>query len=225
VVVEGDVNEALAVAEDFLALAADVPYVRGVAVGVASSSLTSGPVSREQLLSWADEAQYAAKAAGSTQPVVAGRDAVLRPERRRWRGRPGSDLLPRVLAELTDSGEGPAERLAFLARTLAEEVGADSWVVAHVADGAATPVASSVAELQMALPWSAGASWVRLASTSGVELLAGDPDAPLADVRGHLRVGLVQVGAWVVELASDTDATLLGVLPTLRALAAVAVVG
>ena len=61
--------------------------LRGVAVGVASSSLTSGPVSREQLLSWADEAQYAAKAAGSTQPVVAGRDAVLRPERRRWRGR------------------------------------------------------------------------------------------------------------------------------------------
>ena len=58
-----------------------------------------------------------------------------------------------------------------------------------------------------------------------MELLAGDPDAPLADVRGHLRVGLVQAGEWVVELSSDADATLLGVLPTLRALAAVAVVG
>jgi diguanylate cyclase (GGDEF)-like protein len=228
VVVEGDADDALAVAEDFVALAVDVPYVRGVAVGVASSSLADGPVSREQLLSWADEAQYAAKAAGSTRPVVAGRDAVSRPERRRWRGRPGADLLPRVLGDLAEhGGSGPAERLAFVASTLAEEVGADFWIVSHVADGAATPVVESPREksVRMTLPWPAGEDWVRRASTSGTELVAGDREAPLADVRGHQRVGLVQVGDWVVELASDADATLLGVLPTLRALAAVAVVG
>ena len=228
VVVEGDADEALAVAEDFVALARDVPYVRGVAVGVASSSLANGPVSREQLLSWADEAQYAAKAAGSSRPVVAGRDAVSRPERRRWRGRPGSDLLPRVIADLAELAEPDVvERLAYLARTICEEVGAESWVVSRVTGGAASPVVSSVGQEtdRMALPWPPGASWVRAAATSGVELLAGDPDAPLADVRGHLRVGLVQAGEWVVELSSDADATLLGVLPTLRALAAVAVVG
>jgi len=226
VVVEGDADDALAVAEDFLHLATDVPYIRGVAVGVASSSLAPGPVTREQLLSWADEAQYAAKAAGSARPVVAGRDAVGRPERRRWRGRPGSDLLPRVLADLArEAGPSPADRLAFLARTICEEVGAESWVVSRVSDGAATPVVSSAGEPRMALPWPSGAVWVRAAATSGAELLAGDPDAPLAEVRGRLRVGFVQVGDWVVELASDADATLLGVLPTLRALAAVAVVG
>jgi diguanylate cyclase (GGDEF)-like protein len=231
VVVEGGADEALAVAEDFLALAADVPYVRGVAVGVASSALADGPVSRERLLSWADEAQYAAKAAGSTQPIMAGRDAVSRPERRRWRGRPGSDLLPRVLTDLAEhAGIGPAERLAHLARALADEVGADAWVVAHVADGAATPVVASESapseeSMRMALPWPADAAWVRRAATTGVELLAGDVDTPLADVRGYLRVGLVQAGDWVVELATNADTTLLGVLPTLRSLAAVAVVG
>jgi diguanylate cyclase (GGDEF)-like protein len=233
VVVEGDEDAAFAVAEDFLALAADVPYVRGVAVGVASRSLADGPVSREQLLSWADEAQYAAKAAGSALPVVAGRDSVPRPERRRWRGRPGSDLLPRVLGDLAERvGSGPAERLAQVARTLADEVGADSWVVAHVADGAATPVVESAGSQssgaqapRMALPWPAKADWVRRAAASGAELVAGDLEAPLADVRGYLRVGLVQAGDWVIELASDADATLLGVLPTLRALAAVAVAG
>jgi hypothetical protein len=153
---------------------------------------------------------------------------VSRPERRRWRGRPGSDLLPRVIAELALLTE-PAvvERLAYLARTICEEVGAESWVVSRVTGGAATPVMTSVGQEtdRMTLPWPAGASWVRAAATAGVELLAGDPDAPLADVRGHLRVGLVQAGEWVVELSSDADATLLGVLPTLRALAAVAVVG
>jgi diguanylate cyclase (GGDEF)-like protein len=227
VVVEGDADAALAVAEDFVALAADVPYVRGVAVGVASSTLADGPVSRERLLSWADEAQYAAKAAGSTKPVMAGRDAMSRPERRRWRGRPGSDLLPRVLAELAEHrGSGPAVRLAHVARTLADEVGADAWVVASVSDGAATPVVESAGAgtARMALPWPPEASWVRHAQTSGVELLAGDVDAPLADVRGHLRVGLVQAGDWVVELVSNADGTLQGVLPTLRSLAAVAVV-
>jgi hypothetical protein len=136
--------------------------------------------------------------------------------------------LPRVLAELaSQAGRTPGERLAFLARTIAEEVGADSWVVSRVAADAATPVAASALAdgEQMALPWSATSEWVALARTAGVELLAGDPRAPLADVRGRVRVGVVQVGDWVVELGSDADATLQGVLPTLRALAAVAVTG
>ncbi len=228
VVVEGDAEAALAVAEDFLASANEVPYVRGVAVGVASSSLADGPVSREQLLSWADEAQYAAKASGSTRPVLAGRDALGRPERRRWRGRPGSDVLPRMLAELAEhADEAPVDRLALLAGLIAEEVGADSWLVAHIAGGAATPVRQSTVDVTapMTLPWPSSAGWVQLASSSGVELLSGDPDAPLADIRGFLRVGLVQAGEWVVELGSDADATLTGVLPTLRALAAVAALG
>jgi hypothetical protein len=160
--------------------------------------------------------------------VLAGRDALGRPERRRWRGRPGSDVLPRMLAGLAEhAGEQPVARLTFLAGQIAEEVGADAWLVARVADGAATPVRQSATDdtSPMALPWPASAEWVRQASSSGVELLAGDPDAPLADIRGFLRVGLVQAGEWVVELGSDADATLTGVLPTLRALAAVAVIG
>ena len=228
VVVEGDAEVALAAGRGVPGVCDEVPYVRGVAVGVASSSLAEGPVSREQLLSWADEAQYAAKASGSTRPVLAGRDGARSPGAQALGGSPrlgrppadagrtrracgrGACRPPRV-PRRPDRGRGRRGLVAGGSR------------VRRRVDTRAPVVVDATAP--MTLPWPSSAAWVRLASSSGVELLAGDPDAPLADVRGFLRVGLVQAGEWVVELGSDADATLTGVLPTLRALAAVAALG
>ena len=175
-------------------LAADAPHIRGVAVGVASTELSQEPVGREQLLAWADEAQYVAKAAGSLRPVVAGRDEEGQPhERRRWRGSAGADLLPRALELLDQAVRLPtAHRLAALAALLAEEWGASGWVVSAVAGRRRRPrrVAGRPDRHRARVPGARRRSrGCCRAGVHGVELLAGDADVPLADVRGVSRVG------------------------------------
>ena len=228
-VVEGGLIVAEALAEEFLLLASDAPHIRGVAVGVASTELVNEPVGREQLLAWADEAQYVAKAAGSLRPVVAGRDEEGQPhERRRWRGSAGADLLPRALDLLAEAGDLPtAQRLSALAALLAEEWGASGWVVSTVRDDVAVPVAwpEDQAVTGHAFPAPASERWVRRAAVHGVELLAGDADVPLADIRGVARVGVVLAEGWLLELHATGSTTLIGVLPSARALVATAVLG
>ena len=58
-----------------------------------------------------------------------------------------------------------------------------------------------------------------------MELLAEDAETPLADVRGVARVGVVAANGWLLELHGTGSTTFLGVLPSARALAAVAVLG
>jgi diguanylate cyclase (GGDEF)-like protein len=228
-VVDGGLVIAETLAQEFVRLAATAPHIRGVAVGVASTELAQGPVGREQLLAWADEAQYVAKAAGSVAPVVAGRDGAGQPfERRRWRGSAGADLIPRALRQLGATGSLPTvQRLSALAMLLADEWGATGWVLSSLRDGVATPVGWPDGQplTGHAFPAPAAESWVEQAGVHGVELLAGDPDAPLADIRGVARVGIVTAGGWLLELHGSEATTLLGVLPAARSLLAVAVLG
>jgi diguanylate cyclase (GGDEF)-like protein len=228
-VVEGGLGVAEALAGEFLELAAEAPYIRGVAVGVASTELAEDEVTRERLLAWADEAQYVAKAAGSARPIVAGRDQEGHPvERRRWRGSAGADLLPRALRLLAEvRGLPTAQRLASLAALLAEEWGATGWVVSTVRDGAAVPVAWPDGQTVTGhtFPAPAAEEWVQQATVQGIEVLAGDPVVPLADVRGVARVGVVAADGWLVELHGSGSTTLAGVLPAARALASAAVLG
>lgn len=228
-IVEGGLIVAEALAQEFMLLAADAPHIRGVAVGVASTELSHEPVGREQLLAWADEAQYVAKAAGSLEPVVAGRDEESQPhERRRWRGSAGADLLPRALELLAEARPLPtAQRLAALAALLADEWGASGWVVSTARDDVAVPVAwpDDQTVTGHAFPAPASQPWVRLAGVHGVELLAGDAEVPLADIRGVNRVGVVAAEGWLVELHATGSTTLVGVLPAARALVASAVLG
>ncbi|HYN75888.1 MAG TPA: diguanylate cyclase [Candidatus Limnocylindria bacterium] len=228
-VVAGGLAVAESLAVEFHALAARAPHIRGVAVGIATTELAQGPVGREQLLAWADEAQYVAKAAGSVRPVVAGRDAEGQPfERRRWRGSAGADLLPRGLALLGELRALPtAQRLSALAALLAEEWGATGWVVSTVRDGVGVPVSWPHGQTVTghAFPVPAAEVWVQQARVHGVELLAEDEETPLADVRGVARVGVVAANGWLLELHGTGSTTFLGVLPSARALAAVAVLG
>ncbi|MFD9304356.1 diguanylate cyclase domain-containing protein [Streptomyces sp. NPDC060048] len=91
-------DEVVRVTEEVCLRAAELELGEGVACGVASTGDPIGPVkSSRRLFRLADAAQYKAKAARSSKPVVAGRDtAVVRladaaqreaGERRRFRGR------------------------------------------------------------------------------------------------------------------------------------------
>ncbi len=226
-VVEGGADVAEALAMEFVELAATAPYIRGVAVGVASTEFATGPVTRQQLLAWADEAQYVAKAAGSARPVVAGRDEPgQKYERRRWRGSAGADVLPRALELLSRfSGLPAAQRVSALASLLTEEWGASGWVLSVLRDGVAVPVGwpDGLDVTGHAFPASPEEEWLQRARVHGVELLAGDPAVPLADIRGVARVGLVATSGWLLELHAGGP-TLVGVLPSARALLAAALV-
>ncbi|KJK51612.1 GGDEF domain-containing protein [Streptomyces sp. NRRL F-4428] len=92
-------DDVVRVSEELCVRAAELELGEGVACGVASTGDPIGPLkSSRRLFRLADAAQYKAKAARSTAPVVAGRDtAVVRladaaaqeapGERRRFRGR------------------------------------------------------------------------------------------------------------------------------------------
>lgn len=94
-------DEVIAVATELCERAGELEFGNGVACGMASTGDPIGPVvSARRLFRLADAAQYRAKAARSTRPVVAGRDGeVIRladsppgspHDRRRLRGnRPG----------------------------------------------------------------------------------------------------------------------------------------
>ncbi|MER7763904.1 GGDEF domain-containing protein [Streptomyces sp. NPDC097619] len=95
-------DEVVEAAAELCDRAAGLALGEGVACGVASTGDPIGPVrSARRLFRLADAAQYKAKAARSPKPVVAGRDhSVVRladsappgtGERRRFRGRSGSD--------------------------------------------------------------------------------------------------------------------------------------
>ncbi|MEU9952519.1 GGDEF domain-containing protein [Streptomyces sp. NPDC047939] len=92
-------DEVVAVATELCERAAELEFGNGVACGIASTGDPIGPVvSARRLFRLADAAQYRAKAARSTEPVVAGRDGeVIRladsppksaHDRRRLRGAP-----------------------------------------------------------------------------------------------------------------------------------------
>ncbi|MFE7412569.1 GGDEF domain-containing protein [Streptomyces laurentii] len=91
-------DEVVAVAEELCVRAAELEMGEGVACGVASTGDPIGPLkSARRLFRLADAAQYQAKAARSTKPVVAGRDGTVIPladappetrDRRRFRDAP-----------------------------------------------------------------------------------------------------------------------------------------
>ncbi|MEU3077384.1 GGDEF domain-containing protein [Streptomyces laurentii] len=91
-------DEVVAVAEELCVRAAELELGEGVACGVASTGDPIGPLkSARRLFRLADAAQYQAKAARSTKPVVAGRDGTVIPladtppetrDRRRFRDAP-----------------------------------------------------------------------------------------------------------------------------------------
>ncbi|MFI8424224.1 diguanylate cyclase domain-containing protein [Streptomyces sp. NPDC085479] len=97
-------DEVVAVAEELCVRAAELELGEGVACGVASTGDPIGPLkSARRLFRLADAAQYQAKAARSTKPVVAGRDGtVIRladappggRDRRRFRDAPTVELPP-----------------------------------------------------------------------------------------------------------------------------------
>lgn len=97
-------DEVVAVAEELCVRAAELELGEGVACGVASTGDPIGPLkSARRLFRLADAAQYQAKAARSTKPVVAGRDgAVIRladappgtRDRRRFRDAPTVEPPP-----------------------------------------------------------------------------------------------------------------------------------
>ncbi|MEU9856660.1 sensor domain-containing diguanylate cyclase [Streptomyces sp. NPDC047974] len=71
-------DEVVAVAEELCVRAAELELGEGVAIGVASTGDPIGPLkSARRLFRLADAAQYQAKAARSTKPVVAGRDGTV----------------------------------------------------------------------------------------------------------------------------------------------------
>ncbi|MFD3332707.1 diguanylate cyclase domain-containing protein [Streptomyces sp. NPDC058700] len=71
-------DEVVAVAEELCVRAAELELGEGVACGVASTGDPIGPLrSARRLFRLADAAQYQAKAARSTKPVVAGRDGTV----------------------------------------------------------------------------------------------------------------------------------------------------
>ncbi|GGP51019.1 GGDEF domain-containing protein [Streptomyces melanogenes] len=91
-------DDVVEVASELCLRAGELELGEGVACGVASTGDPIGPVrSARRLFRLADAAQYRAKAARSTTPVVAGRDGAVvqladmpqpeRAERRRFRGR------------------------------------------------------------------------------------------------------------------------------------------
>ncbi|MEU8541911.1 sensor domain-containing diguanylate cyclase [Streptomyces sp. NPDC048717] len=91
-------DEVVAVAEELCVRAAELETGEGVACGVASTGDPIGPLkSARRLFRLADAAQYQAKAARSSKPVVAGRDGTVVPladappetrDRRRFRDAP-----------------------------------------------------------------------------------------------------------------------------------------
>ncbi|MFE5797007.1 diguanylate cyclase domain-containing protein [Streptomyces sp. NPDC056503] len=71
-------DEVVAVAEELCVRAAELELGEGVACGVASTGDPIGPLkSARRLFRLADAAQYQAKAARSSKPVVAGRDGTV----------------------------------------------------------------------------------------------------------------------------------------------------
>jgi diguanylate cyclase (GGDEF)-like protein len=130
----------------------------GVACGVASTDdLPTAAVTPSRLLRAADAAQYRAKRARLSVPVVAGRvvtdigadvdadpGAVAPGARRRFRGRgalgPGP-VLDEVLRRLDAAVEHePLPRLVVVATTLAEVLDASCWFVSQLVAGSSTVV-------------------------------------------------------------------------------------
>ncbi|MFF3319606.1 diguanylate cyclase domain-containing protein [Streptomyces sp. NPDC003035] len=97
-------DEVVAVADELCVRAGELELGEGVACGVASTGDPIGPLkSARRLFRLADAAQYQAKAARSSKPVVAGRDGTVIPladappgarDRRRFRDAPPVEGLP-----------------------------------------------------------------------------------------------------------------------------------
>jgi diguanylate cyclase (GGDEF)-like protein len=160
VLVSGATGDAVvALAYDICRRAATV-LDEGVACGVATTDdLPSVSVTPSRLLRAADAAQYRAKRAHLSAPVVAGRAAtdLLESvagdpaERRHFRGRgalgPGP-VLDELVVRLDAAVErDPVLRLVVVTETLAESVDASSWFVSRfdAASGRIRTVASAVA--------------------------------------------------------------------------------
>ncbi|WP_158009796.1 GGDEF domain-containing protein [Carbonactinospora thermoautotrophica] len=147
---EHDADDAVRLAEEVCRRALALPGGQGVACGVASTGDPVGPVTTAQrLFRLADAAQYRAKRAGATMPVVAGRgaapDVTVRlveeepsryrsGDRRRFRGAAHVDpgqLLMSVLREL-EGAEDPGTRLERVAQVTARSLGAQAWRLSYV---------------------------------------------------------------------------------------------
>jgi diguanylate cyclase (GGDEF)-like protein len=200
------IGEALAAA--FLRGTAEAPYGVSVACGLASTELENSRLSAARLFALADGAQYEAKRAGATRPVVAG-PATERGERRALRGRgdePG--LLESVLDVLAGrERQPPAERIGLAAEALAGRLSASGWVVSRLRGGAALPVVFQArregAFVTASVPAPASAGWLTRARSHGTVVLADDDEVPLAAVRGCGQVVAAASGDWLVELLCD----------------------
>jgi len=218
-----DVGEALARA--FLRGAADAPYGVGVACGVASTEQFPETPTPSRLFALADEAQYAAKRAGSDLPLVA--DPSGGWDRRVFRGRADDAALLSLALDAVATGPGsaehpPVDRLGVLADTLTVALGAAGFVVSRVHAGAAVPVLHDarrpgvLATVSVPLP----ADRLSEAHARGLVVDDDDDEFPLAAVRGCERVVLAGAGEWLVELLCDRSTFLGDAAAVLRAGAA-----
>jgi diguanylate cyclase (GGDEF)-like protein len=220
------VGEALASA--FLRGAASAPYGVSVACGVASSELAEGDLTAARLFALADAAQYQAKRAGATHPVIASPESAGG-ERRSNRGRTEQPpLLAAVLQAMAEEvGSPPMDRLVVAAAALSTASGGIGWVLSRLRGGAALPVEHDVRRdgvFVASVPAPASAPWLVQARAQGVVVRANDPDLPLAAVRGCAQVVVAAAGDWLVEVLSDSP-TPPDVAAVLRAAMGVALAG
>ena len=211
---------ALEVAEQLCGDVCDLELGAGLSCGIATTGAVLEPVdSVRQLLRLADAAQYRAKRAGLTLPVLVGQRQGQPPgpgERRRspLHREPALALLEQGLAALDGStGQAPAPRLRAVAQVCVEQLDTAGWWVSHVPAGSRllrsvdcsdirAPVLTHEREEQAALgtpfdldQFPASAAAVRGGSL-GVELGAPDNDPAeehVLAVSGF--TGLVAAGA------------------------------
>jgi diguanylate cyclase (GGDEF)-like protein len=198
------VGETLASA--FLRGTTEAPYGVSVACGVASTEGAEGEVTAARLFALADAAQYEAKRAGASHPVVSA--GVTERERRERRGRTDE---PGLLASALDvlaarRGQPVDERLVAVAVAVCAGCRGVGWVVSRLRAGAAVPVESATHRegvLVSSVPAPESSGWLRDARTHGIVVRADDEEVPLAAVRGCTREVVAAAGDWLVEVLID----------------------
>lgn len=219
-----------ALASAFMRGTRDAPFGVSVSCGVASTEGWEGPLTRARLFALADAAQYDAKRARATHPVVASADAAGAADRRTLRGRADEpDPLTLALSALAAAQGRPVEeRLALGVAAVASGQPDSAWVLSRVGDGAALPVrwgpAGSDAFLA-SVPAPEGAAWMAAARDRGLVVRADDDEVPLAAVRGCDRVVVAAASGWLAEVCCGGTPPPADLPAVLRAVLGVALSG
>jgi diguanylate cyclase (GGDEF)-like protein len=219
------VGEALASA--FLRGTLEAPYGVSVACGVASTESLGGDTTATRLFALADAAQYEAKRAGASYPVLSDGSRELDRRTRRWRGDEPGLLAVALDALATRAGQPVLERVVAAAVVVAAGCEASGWVVSRLRGGAAMPVEHAVHRegvLVTSVPAPAGSPWLERARAQGT-VVREDDDIPLAAVRGCSRVLVAAAGDWLVEVLCDDAAPPAEAAGVLRAALGVALSG